>query len=287
MSTLVVADLDRRLRAFCADLAIVSGTALGVAVLAHRDGSEPVLPALAAAGGLCGALVALLGTTGRTPGLSVAGLRVVSDHDGRPIGIDAAALRMLVVALATAVCGLGLVALAATSVTDPAGRRRGWHDRLVGSVVVEVQPVPMVVEPEDDPPQPIVNLTAARLRPARRTPVASPRAPTRIAVPATREPVRWGLVVDDEETDVDGVVVIGGSASAVLARVEVASDGALVVTDLGTVGGAQVRRRGADRPIGARRSVTLLEGDVVTLGDRTVTVVRRACAALPSGEPRR
>jgi len=290
VTCLVVADLDRRLHAFVADLVIVSGTALGVALLAHWTAGDVVVPVVATVAGASAALAALaalLGTTGRTPGLAVFGLRVVPDHDGRPIGVGLATLRVLVVASATAPCGLGLIALAATALTDPAGRRRGWHDRLVDSVVVEVR-VAVEVDVAETVPGPVLNLTAARLVLARGGPVASPRAPTRAAVSTARTPIRWGLVLDDgDEAAVDGVVLVGRAGSAALARVEVARDGALVVTDLGTADRSQVRRGGVSRPIGAGRSVTLLEDDVVTLGDRTVTVVRRAPASLPSDEHRR
>jgi pSer/pThr/pTyr-binding forkhead associated (FHA) protein len=54
----------------------------------------------------------------------------------------------------------------------------------------------------------------------------------------------------------------------------VAPDGALVVTDRGSTNGSVLRRQGVTKPLTAGRPATLLDGDVVNLGDRTMTVVR-------------
>jgi pSer/pThr/pTyr-binding forkhead associated (FHA) protein len=64
------------------------------------------------------------------------------------------------------------------------------------------------------------------------------------------------------------------SVSKTHAHVVVAADGALVVTDRGSTNGSTVVRQGMPRPLPAGRPTTLLEGDVVTLGDRTMTVHR-------------
>lgn len=280
MSGHVVAELDRRFHAYAVDLALGGGVTLGLAFLA-RDHLPPghasllllAFLALAVAAGLAAAL----GTTGRTPGLSLLGLRVVAIADGRPIGLGPAALRVLVVGLATVPCGLGLAALAWTALTDPAGRRRGWHDRLVGSVVVETRARPGEPEREPEPagPPEVVNLTAARLVPVRRTTVAprgaTARPPRAVAAP---RPISWGLLLDSGHlAAVDPVVVIGGPACR--ARVELATDGALVVTALGPDDGTLLRRRRAVRPLGTGCPATLLEGDVVVVGGHTATVVGR------------
>jgi pSer/pThr/pTyr-binding forkhead associated (FHA) protein len=51
-------------------------------------------------------------------------------------------------------------------------------------------------------------------------------------------------------------------------------DGTLVVTDRGSTNGSVLRRQGVAKPLTAGRPATLLAGDVVNLGDRTMTVVR-------------
>ena len=76
---------------------------------------------------------------------------------------------------------------------------------------------------------------------------------------------------------VDGVVRIGGS------RVEVAADGALVVTDRGSPGGTVLIRCGVARRLGVDRPATRLEGDEITIGDRALTVVRVGLNAPPAG----
>jgi uncharacterized RDD family membrane protein YckC len=64
-----------------------------------------------------------IGLFGMTPGMRVAGLRCVSDRDGRPIGIPRAVLR-----------GLLLAVVVPALIMDE--RHRGLHDRAAGSVVV-------------------------------------------------------------------------------------------------------------------------------------------------------
>src|SRR5262249_33535851 len=202
------------------------------------------------------------------------------------------------------------------------------HDHLVSSIVVDTRPVPVVVEAEDAGPRHVVNLTAMRLLPARRTPGPDPasvpaRAPSRprhaapvapdalagrttvrgaadagpeptvpVALPAST----WGLAFDTgERVVVDTLVLVGRrpeprageqgarlvalpsadmSVSKTHAQVVVATDGALVVTDRGSTNGSTLVRKGMPRPLTAGRPTTLLDGDVVSLGDRTMTVVR-------------
>ena len=63
---------------------------------------------------------------------------------------------------------------------DPSRRRRGWHDRVARSIVVDVRPEPDEVVEADRGPRHVVNLTAMRLVPA-----ASGPPPRRVARPAT------------------------------------------------------------------------------------------------------
>ena len=129
----------------------------------------------------------LLGLRGTSPGKAALGLRVVRPGTGLPIGAGPALLRTLVLGASTLpTFGLGVATLAWTAVMDRGRQRRGWHDHVADSVVVDVRPVP--VEPEEvvEAPRQIVNLTAMRLVPAPRTepvsaPARSPRpAPARI-----------------------------------------------------------------------------------------------------------
>ena len=63
--------------------------------------------------------------------------------------------------------------------TDPGRQRRGWHDHVARSVVVDVRPVPADEVAQDSGPPHIVNLTAMRLVPS-----APPAEP--VAEPAPR-----------------------------------------------------------------------------------------------------
>jgi hypothetical protein len=115
-------------------------------------------------------------------------------------------------------------------------------------------------------------------------------------VPVSLAGASWGLAFDTgERVVVDTLVLIGRrpeprtgeraarlvalpsadmSVSKTHAQVVVAADGALVVTDRGSTNGSTLVRKGMPRPLTAGRPATLLDGDVVTLGDRTMTVVK-------------
>jgi uncharacterized RDD family membrane protein YckC len=167
-----VPDPDRRFYAFAVDRFIAWGIDACVAVAAGRplwSHGHHVLAVLAVlatvlAVGLAFAL--LLGTTGATPGRSLLGLRVVHTGTGTPIGVGRAVLRTLAVGLGVVTFGFGLAALAWTSVADSTRLRRGWHDHLVSSIVLDARPLPELAEleeVEDSEPRDVVNLTAARL----------------------------------------------------------------------------------------------------------------------------
>ncbi len=64
------------------------------------------------------------------------------------------------------------------------------------------------------------------------------------------------------------------SVSKTHAQLQVAPDGALVVMDRGSTNGSVVVRAGVARELAAGRPVTLLDGDVVRLGDRSLRVGR-------------
>lgn len=259
-------------------------------------------------------LLRLLGTS---PGKAVTGLRTVGADTGTPLVVGPAALRVLVLGMAgLPTFGLGLATLAQTALQDPSRQRRGWHDRLVGSIVVDVRPaveVPAEVEPA---PRQVVNLTAMRLAPAAAhpaTPVthrssrataprsAAPAGASRHAAPDPSSPPSvpdpgpgWRVDFDTGESlRVEGLVLVGRrpegrpgepvarlvpltsqdmSVSKTHAALHVAPTGALLVTDRGSTNGSVLIRSGTAQRLPVGRPTTLLPGDAVRFGDRTMTV---------------
>ena len=134
-------------------------------------------------------LAIVLGVSGSSPGKAMSGLRVVHHGDGTPIGVGPALLRSLVLGAAgLPTFGIGVATLAWTAVEDRGRQRRGWHDHLTKTVVVDVRPVVEVADTAaDDGPRHIVNLTAMRLIPA--PPVESVRTPERSEHSMRRQPL--------------------------------------------------------------------------------------------------
>lgn len=248
-----------------------------------------------------------LGLLGTSPGKAVTGLRVVAVDTGTPLGVGPAALRVLVLGLAgLPTFGLGLATLAQTALRDPSRERRGWHDRLTGSIVVDVRPVTAVTEQPDPAPRQVVNLTAMRLAPAAARPVTpavrrDPQATVpRAAAPAEASPVPrdrgpgWRVELDTGEAlRVGGLVLVGRrpegrpgesvdrlvpltsqdmSVSKTHAALSLAPDGTLLVTDRGSTNGSVLIRSGSAQRLPAGKPVALLSGDAVRIGDRTMTV---------------
>lgn len=245
------AGLDRRFYALVLD-ALLLGVVFALAGLAwvRVASGHPTIMVLLFVGT---ALVELLtvaafqGGSGLTPGKAALSLRLVSAEDGSPIGLGRSMVRTLIVgAAAVPTFGLGLATLAWTALSDPSGRRRGWHDQVAGSVVVE--PVTATVTPSaviEEQPAELVNLSVLRLqspepdplpsapqgRPpglliesAPRPPATAP-APESAAVPLTDgeiirppagvrradpRPVTWTLAFDTGEViEVAGMGLIG------------------------------------------------------------------------------
>lgn len=110
------------------------------------------------------------GSVGVTPGKALTGLRVVHEGTGTPIGVPAGLLRSLVLGVGTVpTFGLGLATVAWTVVADPRRERRGWHDQIASSVVVDIRPEPAPAPAGEERPRHVVNLTAMRLIPAEPT----------------------------------------------------------------------------------------------------------------------
>ncbi|WP_300641649.1 RDD family protein [Nocardioides sp.] len=381
--------LEPRLHAFAVDRLVDLGVplALGGVLAATGQGAGVVVGAvLAAVLVLLLALAGLLGTRGTSPGLALTGLRLVRVDDLAPVGFGPALKRQTVLLLAGApTFGIGWATLAWTAVADPEGQRRGWHDQLADSLVVDPSPAP-VAEVAPELPQQIVNLTAMRLappepapvrgRPARSGPAVpapgvhpapgtpappaaapappagaaasaatpAPEAPAavrrpgrrRAGVPTSAEAPRpvtpapptratpaqhvrpdaavpapaasgpsgasgasgWTVRLDTgEELPVDGLTLLGRgpqaragesvsrlvplqsgdmSVSKTHAQLQLADDGTLVAMDRGSTNGSVVVRRGVPRHLSPGRPTTLLDGDVLRLGDRTLQVSRRA-----------
>jgi uncharacterized RDD family membrane protein YckC len=271
--------VDRLLAAVVVGLAAVAAYLL--AGDEHAGAAVAVLVAAVLLVGL--GFTALLGLRGTSPGKALLGLRVVHEGTGTPIGLGRAALRTLVLAAATVpTFGLAVATLAWTALMDRGRQRRGWHDHLASSIVVDVRPVAAPVEPVEVEPRHVVNLTAMRLLPA----------PDGAVAPATR----WRVTFDTGETLlVEGPALLGRrpeprsgelvrhvvplrsddmSLSKTHAELRPAPDGGLVLTDRGSRNGSVLVRRGVTEALPAGRPAALLDGDRVCLGDRQMVVAR-------------
>jgi uncharacterized RDD family membrane protein YckC len=295
------ADPDRRFYAFVLDRILVwSVVGLAVwaayALLISRGGvGAGALLVVGTVLGVVAVHVVLLGRSGTSPGKAALGLRVVHAATGGPIGWVAALQRILILGVATLpTFGLGAVTLAWTAMMDPGGKRRGWHDRVAESVVVDVRPVPEAPAAEEEPPRQVVNLTAMRLVPPAATPPEAPVVRNRVIPPLGR----WRVSFDSGETFVvEGLAVVGRrpearpgeevrhvvplrsedmSLSKTHAQFQVAPDGVLVVMDRGSTNGSILIRGGVPKDLPAGRPATLLPGDEVAFGDRRMTVDRES-----------
>jgi uncharacterized RDD family membrane protein YckC len=180
--TYPIAELERRFTAFAVDRLLAWSLLAVVGVVTAMFVSDDVWTVVGAIGGavvvLWLAVGIVLGVTGSSPGKAMSGLRVVHHGTGTPIGVGRALLRSLVLGVSgLPTFGIGLATLAWTAVEDRGGQRRGWHDHLTHTVVVDVRPVVEVADVADEAPRHIVNLTAMRLVPA--PPVETVRTPER------------------------------------------------------------------------------------------------------------
>lgn len=131
---------------------------------------------------------------------------------------------------------------------------------------------------------------------ATRIPAPAPSADAATQLREAAAATRWQVAFDTGETfEVRGLAIVGRrpeprpgepvshvvplpstdmSLSKTHAQFQVAPDGALVVMDRGSTNGSYVVRRGMSRTLTAGRPSTLLDGDIVRFGDRTMTVKR-------------
>ena len=170
---LAPATLDRRFYAFVLDRLLLWSLYAAAAAGAYdwflRD--ERWLPGIAVIAGavviLAVASAAVLGTWGVSAGKAALGLRVLTVDNGRPVGVlrapscarccrggHAADLRLR-----------GVGARLDSALTDPAGRRRGWHDLRTGRGWSTYGRRRSLRRWTSRRPRPVVNLTAMRLVP--------------------------------------------------------------------------------------------------------------------------
>lgn len=191
--TYPIAQLERRFTAFAIDRLLAWSLLAVVGVLAVVLVSDDVWTVVGVAAGTMVLLwlvfAIVLGVSGSSPGKAVCGLRVVHIGDGTPIGVGPALLRSFVLGAAgLPTFGIGIATLAWTAVEDRGRQRRGWHDHLTKTVVVDVRPAVEVADSDvDDAPRHIVNLTAMRLIPA--PPVEAVRTPERTEHSVRRQPL--------------------------------------------------------------------------------------------------
>ncbi|MCG2801147.1 MAG: RDD family protein [Cellulomonas sp.] len=134
-----LASLGRRAAASVLDLGLACLVA-GIVLLGGRAaGLDPWVGALAAAVSVAAVAVAQLlsrARVGRTVGGAALGLWTVDERWGTPVGLVRALRRTLVVVAGGLVLGVGAVLVLASPALDRSGRRRGWHDRMAGTVVL-------------------------------------------------------------------------------------------------------------------------------------------------------
>ncbi len=191
--TYPVAQLERRFTAFAVDRLLAWSLLAVVGVvtaLVVDDDPWVVVGTVAATMVVLWLVLAIVtGVSGTSPGKAMSGLRVVHHGTGTPIGVGPALLRSLVLgASGLPTFGIGLATLAWTAVEDRGRQRRGWHDHLAHTVVVDVRPAAEVADAAgDEGPRHIVNLTAMRLIPA--PPVEAVRTPERSEHSMRRQPL--------------------------------------------------------------------------------------------------
>lgn len=185
-----MAGLDRRFLAFALDRVLIVMLCVLVGALVWAGTGSAALTigtavAVDLASGL--ALAVLTSRHGGGIGKSLSHLRVVQEN-GDPLSLRAAVIRGAILGVATLpTFGLGLATLAWTAVADATGQRRGWHDLVVGSVVLDVRAVDDEEELEEPGPRHVVNLTAMRLVPPAVNP-STVTAPGLPPVPRSPDP---------------------------------------------------------------------------------------------------
>ncbi|NYE94517.1 hypothetical protein FHU41_000738 [Psychromicrobium silvestre] len=83
----------------------------------------------------------LIAVKGRTPGMSIMGMRLVSVETGQPIGWGPAFLRGLVVVLGSGITSglLGLLFWLSPLFDSSTGWAQSWHDKMVKAVFIDTK----------------------------------------------------------------------------------------------------------------------------------------------------
>ena len=128
------AGVTRRLGAYALDLVVV----LVAAGVAFRLTGGPLYGALIAAEVAVG-LVVWEARCGRTFGNTLLGLRTAKEETPYAPGLGRAVGRALVLGACHLAAGVGQWFAVASSGFDRSGRGQGWHDRVAGTLVVDVR----------------------------------------------------------------------------------------------------------------------------------------------------
>lgn len=102
------------------------------------DGTSDLVIALGIVLVYCIGVLVWEATTGRTPGNAVLGIATVSSTGGAP-GFGAVIVRSVVLVVSNVVPLVGPLVLLVSNTWDRDGQRRGWHDKLVGTYVLDVR----------------------------------------------------------------------------------------------------------------------------------------------------
>jgi uncharacterized RDD family membrane protein YckC len=113
--------------------------ALGIIVAIFGSAGADTLAGITSLITILGAFVIMLlyfpffwQRSGQTPGMRIMRIRVVRDADGGPIGWGPAIIRLIGYWVSAAVFYLGFIWILVDK------RRRGWHDLMAGTCVIEV-----------------------------------------------------------------------------------------------------------------------------------------------------
>ncbi len=80
--------------------------------------------------------VGMIATKGATLGKMAAGIRVVDENTGNPIGGGQSALRFVIHYGASLLCSLIALVVYLSPLFDNTGRNQGWHDKVANDLVV-------------------------------------------------------------------------------------------------------------------------------------------------------
>ena len=135
----------------------------------------------------------------------------------------------------------------------------------------------------DHPPPPPSAVPAQPIATQRRSDTATVRASWRVSFDTGESFVVEGLALVGRRPEPRGdepvrhLVPLRStdmSLSKTHAQFQVVPDGALVVMDRGSTNGSVVVRKGVTKPLTAGRPSTLIDGDTVRFGDRSMQVRR-------------